>query len=72
MRPSLGDVDTVETEIVRLATQPQDEIRARLKRRERHADTARLTTFLILEPLIGWPGKCAVQMRVHYLVPVPP
>jgi uncharacterized protein YqfA (UPF0365 family) len=68
VRPSLREVDTVKTELVGLAAQPQDEIGACLNGRERHADTARLSIFSMLERLIGSPGECVVVMRVHETV----
>jgi len=71
MSPPLGDVDAVKTEIVRLATPPQDDICACLKWRERHADMARLLTLLMLDPIVGSPRACVVLMRVHAIVPVP-
>src|SRR5262249_25251720 len=67
MRPPLRDIDTVKVEILPLAPPAQGQIRARLKWRESHADAVRLTTLLMLDPLIGSPRKA----HVHQLVPVP-
>ena len=65
MRPPLGDVDAIETEIVRLAAQPQDQVCACLKWRERDPDTARLFTLWMADALIGSPTKRVVLMRAQ-------
>jgi hypothetical protein len=62
VRQTLREVDTVKTQLVGLAPEPQDEIGAGLKGRERHADTALLSIFSTLERLIGSSGGCVVVM----------
>ena len=70
MSPPLGDVDAVETEIVRPAGEPQDDIGSRLKWCESHADMTGRLMLLTRAPLMGSPRKCVVLMRVQAIVPL--